>query len=101
MSSNADEFARTTIRWLAVWDGLLVRLSDTESRPVRCLLLLDNRTFDGDIHRSEMCHERTHAPWQLLPYSMTSSARAISASGTSIRCDFAVLRLMTNSNFVG
>ena len=37
----------------------------------------------------------------MRPYSMTSSARASSVYGTSIPCDLAVLRLMTNSNFVG
>jgi hypothetical protein len=34
-------------------------------------------------------------------YSMTSSARASSEGGTSIPSAFAVLRLKTNSNFVG
>jgi len=43
----------------------------------------------------------SHALQQLRPYSMTSSAWTSSVCGTSIPCDLAVLRLMTNSNLVG
>ena len=47
------------------------------------------------------CRRTRPGAQQLRPYSMISSARASSECGTSIPCDLAVLRLMTNSNFVG
>jgi len=37
----------------------------------------------------------------LLPYSITSSARASNADGTVSPSVYAVLRLITKSNFVG
>ena len=38
---------------------------------------------------------------KLLLYSITSSAREISAGGTVMPSDLAVFRLITNSNVVG
>ena len=47
------------------------------------------------------CHNRTHAPQQTAPYSMTSSASA-SKLGAIVRPRaFAVLRLITSSYLVG
>lgn len=43
-----------------------------------------------------MCHRRTHAPQQTPPYSITSSASAVSVAGISSPIDFAVFKLMTN-----
>jgi len=45
--------------------------------------------------------KRTHAPQQTAAYSITSSARASSAGGTSSPNVLAVCRLMTSSNLVG
>jgi flavin reductase (DIM6/NTAB) family NADH-FMN oxidoreductase RutF len=45
-----------------------------------------------------VCPNRTHAPQQKAPYSMTSSARASSWGGISSPSVFAVLRLITSSN---
>jgi hypothetical protein len=46
---------------------------------------------------SEKCQQETHPPQQ--DYSITSSARASSVAGISMPSIFAVLRLMTVSNF--
>ena len=50
---------------------------------------------------SPKCQEATYAPQQRTYYSMTSSAVASIVGGTARPSVFAVLRLMTNSNFVG
>ena len=47
------------------------------------------------------CHFRTYASPRGDPYSITSSARASSDGGTVMARVLAVLRLTTNSNFVG
>src|SRR5882724_10480685 len=49
---------------------------------------------------SEKCHERTHAAHKLHFYSISSSARPLSASGTVIPSAFAVLRLIISSTLV-
>ncbi len=43
----------------------------------------------------------THAPQQFRRYSITSSARALTVGGMLSPSAFAVLRLITKSNFVG
>jgi hypothetical protein len=45
---------------------------------------------------SEKCHLRTPALQQTPPYSITSSASAVSVAGISSPIDFAVFKLMTN-----
>ena len=48
-----------------------------------------------------LCHEPTYAPQQTTGYSITSSARPSRAGEIVSPNVFAVLRLMTRSNFVG
>ena len=49
---------------------------------------------------SALCQKRTHAPQQIEPYSITSSAIESKFSGTSMPSARAVCRLMANSNLV-
>ena len=57
--------------------------------------------MNGHIQRWLARPNRAHVRTLAGVYSITSSARASSAGGTSRPSVFAVLRLMTSSNFVG
>src|SRR5580704_12616982 len=66
------------------------------------------RKTDTSLHRSEMTRWANNGrermqQWmhQNAGYSITSSARASSIGGTSWPSDFAILRLITSSSFVG
>src|SRR5262249_43336952 len=68
--------------------------SDHPRRP-----LLPARREQAGCHPASENAEKT--PPKYFFHLISSSARASSWSGTSIESAFAVLRLMTNSNFVG
>jgi hypothetical protein len=53
------------------------------------------------LRRNENECEVTHSGKKILAHSITSSARCCKNKGTSRPSAFAVLRLMTSSNFVG
>jgi hypothetical protein len=90
---------------------LLIKLSDARSRSgiqrvAECLLSSRDRpsfaavatagiATTGLMHRSKTCAVLARS------YSIISSARACSVSGTVSPSALAVLRLSTNSNFVG
>jgi hypothetical protein len=59
------------------------------------------QTCQAPLGMSQACHNRTHALQQERGYSIASSARVSTDSGTLRPRDFAVLRLITVSNFVG
>jgi hypothetical protein len=65
---------------------------------------LRKRTSLDAVGMSQTCQFQTHTPQQtasLRRYSITTSARPSSVGGIVRPIDFAVLRLITNSNVVG
>ena len=89
----ATECEMTTNVGIVGFGSKREELSVSKSRP----LYPAKRTLARRAATSPMGQQQ-----KLLPiYSITSSAWTSSVCGTSIPCDLAVLRLMTNSNFVG
>jgi hypothetical protein len=67
----------------------------------RCPLCPRKRTFLVVVSMSAKGHKHTHAPQQRALYSISSSARMRSDSGTSIPCLFAVFRLTSKLIWAG
>jgi hypothetical protein len=89
----------------AVFDPVFVSLgSKPEITAAQhfCPLHINKQTPAGRVQCDAKCHNRTHAVQQkLFGYSMISSASSWIEFGTSTPSALAVLRLITNSNFVG
>ena len=62
----------------------------------RCPLYPQKRTLELSRAMSALCQNRTHAPQQIVGYSITSSASASKFGGTVRPSAFAVLRLISN-----
>ena len=76
-------------------------ISRQSASPSGCPLFSRKQTSEARAAVSALGQFRTHAPQRRASYSITSSARASKAGGTSSPSVLAVLRLMTISNFVG
>src|SRR5262249_30338838 len=74
--------------------------AETLDLSIKSPLYPRKRTNSGHLDMSALCQKRTFA-LQQISYSITSSARASTLSGTLRPSALAVLRLMTSSYLVG